>query len=185
MAILRRGLCWAVVGILLLAAPVRAEEENIRLAEQKIKAGLIYNFLKYTSWPAESMATEAPTLTFCSLADSGFDNILRAMQGRNVNQREIQFRVLKGGEGVSTCHALFVGEERAAEWAALRKERTMTGLLTIGDFSGFAAGGGMAEFFYDDKKVGVRLNIAAVEAARLTIEGRLLRLVTVIRPGGE
>ena len=50
------------------------------------------------------------------------------------------------------------------------------------DFREFVNSGGMIEFGLKDDRINVQMNIDAVEAARLRVEDRLLKLATVVHP---
>src|SRR5262245_56282381 len=46
--------------------------ENLQLVEQQIKAGMLYNFLKYTEWPAGRMPTPGEQVVVCVLGSDPF-----------------------------------------------------------------------------------------------------------------
>jgi hypothetical protein len=151
--------------------------DDLQLYEQQIKAGLLYNFLKYTQWP------EKKTLvTVCVFGDDPFEGYLKPMVGRSVNQREITLRFIHTIEEVDTCDLLYINAKERKQWPTLQKSLVEKSVLTVSDFDGFAASGGMIEFGKKEEHVDASLNIDAITAAHLQVQDRLLKLVTVVHP---
>ena len=108
MALLTRiGLALAALLFAAAAVPARADD-GVQLVEQKIKAGLVYNFLKYTDWPPSRMADASSPMTVCIFGDDPFDGYLQPMAGRTVNQRSIVLRTIHAPNEMASCHLLFV-----------------------------------------------------------------------------
>jgi hypothetical protein len=154
-------------------APLAQAQENLRLAEQDIKAGLLYNFLRYTEWPVANV--NAPAVV-CVYGRDPFDGRLQPMAGRTVNQRRIEVRAVRSAANLDSCSLLFVSGDERARWPALRERLPGLALLTVSDFAGFADAGGMIEFTKRDNRIGMRINTDALSAARLVVHDRLLRL---------
>lgn len=179
MAFLNRALFCA--GVMWIVAAFPAAAENIELAEQKIKAGLLYNFLKYTDWPDTSLAQDAP-LTVCVLGRDSFEGSLDPLEGRNVKQRNIAIRKMTEGSDVVGCHLLFLDSGVKKRWPELRARLADKSVLTVSDLPGFIHDGGMIEFGSKQNRIDVTLNLQAVKSAHLAVQERLLRLVTVVEP---
>src|ERR1044071_1171387 len=110
----------ALMGALaaILVASARADD-NVQLIEQKIKAGLIYNFLKYTQWPAGSRQTTGPILV-CAWGGDSFDGNLQPMAGRTVNERSIEIRDVHAAADLAPCALLVFNGSKKAEWPQLK-----------------------------------------------------------------
>jgi hypothetical protein len=159
-------------------------ETSLRLQEQEIKAGLLYNFLKYIEWPAGSGTEASSTATVCIVGTDPFSGYLQPMAGRTVNQRTIKVRTVHDSGEMESCQLLFVSDGEKENWPQMKKSMDGKGVLTVGDFADFASSGGAIEFGLKDDHINVRLNMDAVAAARLHVEDRLLKLVTVVHYGG-
>jgi len=178
MATVRR--CAFLTALLLLAAgdtarPVGAD--SIALVEQKIKAGLLYNFLKYTQWPP---APANAGMNVCLLGGDPFDGHLSPMAGRTVNERAIAVREIDDAKEGPDCSMMVVHADQKASWPLWRKALSGRDVLTVSDFDGFVAQGGMIEFAHVDNRIGVKINVDAVGATHLKVEDRLLKLATVV-----
>lgn len=183
MAFLSRA-AWLGFALLLAAfsASAAPASEGVQLVEQKIKAGLIYNFLKYTQWPGA--ADQAPRIV-CLLGGDPFDGHLGPLAGRTVNQQAIEIRKIATTAEAASCSLLIVHRDQKASWTELRKALSGRDVLTVSDFDGFAADGGMIEFTRIDDRIGVKVNVDAVAATRLIVQERLLKLASIVRTKRE
>ena len=157
--------------------------ERLQLVEQQIEAGLIYNFLRYTQWPAGSAGSTAAPIVVCLLGGDPFAGHLQPMAGRTVNQRVIEIRNLRTIDETQVCALLFVNAAEMPRWPELRAALATKPMLTVSNFEGFADSGGMIEFTRINNRVGVKINTEAVTAARLQVEDRLLRLAAPASAG--
>jgi hypothetical protein len=152
------------------------DQSQLQLSEQKIKAGLIYNFLKYTEWPVSKAEAPAP-LTVCIFGtEDPFNGYLQPIEDRTVNQRKIKLRHISKIEESTSCHMLFVNADEQTEWPALQHTLVNRSVLTVGDFPGFSNAGGMLEFSTGDNRIQILLNIDAVNKTHLRIFDNLRRL---------
>jgi hypothetical protein len=165
-----------LLACLLVAGPAMAQ--SLQLAEQKIKAGMVYNFLKYTDWPAVDGA--AP-MRVCLYGGDPFDGNLQPMQGRSVNQRPIVLQHIKDASEAASCQMLILDSARNGDWPELRTALTGKPVLTVSDSEDFTDAGGMIAFSHRDNRIQVLLSMDAVNAAQLHVEERLLNLVTLTR----
>jgi hypothetical protein len=179
---------YAILIILFLAMtgwPIEAcADTSLLLQEQEIKAGLLYNFLKYIDWPPGSPATTSSSVTVCVFGSDPFSGYLQPMAGRTVNQRKIEIRNIHDIQDISACQLLYVNADEKERWPELMKIVAGKNVLTVGDFTDFTATGGMIEFGLKDDHINVRLNTDSVTAARLHVQDRLLKLVTIVHSGG-
>ena len=164
-----------------VAATAHADD-SLRLAEQKIKAGLLYNFIKHTTWPSageKGGGDSLPPMTVCVYGDDGFADYLRPMDGRTVNQRKLVLRRIGTVPESARCDIVFVSEAEKGDWAELHRFLQVRQVLTVSDFAGFARSGGMIEFHEKDKRIGAIFNLEAFDKAGLHISGSLLELAGV------
>lgn len=146
-------------------------------AEHKIKAGMLYNFLKYTNWPSTDAAKP---MQICLFGPDVFDRSLAALEGRSVHLRSISVRPQTSPEvAAAQCHLVFVSD--IARWPALRKAITGQRVLTVSNAPGFLQQGGMFSFGRADGHIITALNMDALEATNLSVEPRMLKLVKLVR----
>jgi hypothetical protein len=169
----------AIVLATMLMLPARAAD--VQLVEQQIKAGLLYNFLKYTQWPAERAQRTGAAIKVCLLGGDPFDGHLQPMAGRTVNEHVIEVRNVRTMADVDDCSLLFVHADQKENWPELQKALAGKSVLTVSDFQGFALSGGMIEFTRTANRISVTINTEPINSANLQVEDRLLRLASVVR----
>lgn len=158
-----------------------AQPQRLQFYEQEIKAGMLYNFLKYTVWP-DSDAAGAGSITVCLFGGDPFGGYLDKTRGRTVNQKTIIVRNIHAINDAAACNLLFINAGRKDDWPAISAHLSGKSILTVSDFDGFTRAGGMIEFRRRQERVNVEINIRAIQQARLTVKKRLLRLANVISP---
>jgi hypothetical protein len=180
-ALLGRGrLTGAIAALCFAVAGAASAADDLRLGEQDIKAGLLYNFLRYTSWPP---SRNEQAMVVCLYGRDPFSGQLTAMAGRTVNQRVIEVRQVRESAQTDACSLLFINSESKADWPRLRDYLSKRSVLTVSDYEGFVRSGGMIEFTRINNRVGMRVNVDAAGAANLVVQDRLLRLASVVRAG--
>lgn len=164
---------WALFALLLLisGSPSPARADNLQLVEQQIKAGLIYNFLKYTTWPNQS-----GPIVVCLYEHDPFYGSLEPMSKRTVSQRAISVRTVRAPSDIAACSLLYSDARQKRNWPPIQASLAGAPVLTVGEFDGFAAGGGMIEFTRTMQRVGIKINTDAISRAHLAIDDSLLRL---------
>jgi len=152
----------------------------LQLYEEKIKAGLLYNFLKYTSWPTD--AAGKGNLRVCLLGDGPFDTYLYPLQGRMAQQYVITITKIASASEAGNCSIVYIHRDREDSLADILHSLKGRHVLTVSDIDQFAAQGGMVEFGREDQKIDLLINKNAVDAAGLNIQARLLKLAKLV-PG--
>lgn len=152
-------------------------DDSLKLHEQEIKAGLLYNFLKYTEWPTAEAASK---IAVCIFGDDPMESYLKPMAGRTVNRHEISVRKINTAAAAGSCHLLFIAGGDKEGWPELQKALAGKNILTVSDAKGFSDSGGMIEFGRKDNRIHVLLNLNALTAAGIRVHDRLLKLVTVV-----
>jgi hypothetical protein len=165
----RKAVVAGVAALLMLTCAARAEGLN----EQKIKAGLLYNFLKYTDWPQVGQKT----LNVCLFREDSFEGSLDPIRGRTAQQHQISIVRINSASQVGTCHAVFIPAVAASSVSEILAQARGKGILTVSDIHGFARQGGMIEFaMKDDQRIHILINRAAISAADIRIQSRITRL---------
>ena len=164
---------WSILALVCLAAPsVSAQSED------QVKAAFLFNFARYVEWPAEAFEGSGAAITICVLGDEGFEEIVAStVAGKRVGERPVE--VASSVEDFARCHLAYVGDDEADVPAILARLDGRS-VLTVADRAGFAAAGGIANFFRADNKIRFEINPGAAKRAGLKIRSSLLRLARVV-----
>lgn len=170
---------------ILMALPFSALAQNtghFELNEQKIKAGLVYNFLKYTSWPVSSGLEKNRSIRVCLLGGDSFDGYLSPLHGRTAQQYKIEIDSIPTPEEGRNCNMVFIHRSRIEDLPDILKSLESSGALTVSDIPRFAEKGGMIELsMQKDQRIHLFINGRAARNSGLVIQDRLLKLAETVR----
>lgn len=166
---------------LIVFTPAVAQSVSpIQLYEQKIKAGLVYNFLKFTKWP-EDKFENGRGLNVCLYGGDSFDGYLHSLNGRTAQQLEITIQQTSGRNNTNGCHLLFLHSSEADALPEVLPYFHNRRILTMSDIPGFADKGGMVEVSkQEDQRIHMLLNERALSVADLFVDERLRKLAEFV-----
>lgn len=169
-------------GMMLCLLPffVCAQEKNLQLYEHKIKAGLVYNLLKYTAWPKESLPQKSGKLQICLFGEDPFDGYLSPLKGRTAQQAPISITHITTVDETKTCSVVIIHRDQEKNLTELLQFLKHKNVLTISDITHFAERGGMVEMAKEDAKINLYINKEAVNHAGLNIQDPMLKLAKIV-----
>lgn len=146
--------------------------------QQEIEAAYVLNFTRYVEWPAASFPSAGAAVKLCVTGADEFRPILeRAVAGRRTRGRALQVVAPEVPRAAGECHAIYIGETRAAaaQWLAALEDEP---ILTVGGGADFVRRGGMIGFVVVDGTVRFEINAERARRAGLQISSRVLALAT-------
>lgn len=169
---------WPVLALVsLFATGLNLWAQGGPAPEYQVKAVFLFNLVQFVQWPPQAFPAPGTHLVIGVLGEDPFGGYLdETLRGERVNNRPLVVQRYRRVSDIKTCHVLFVSRSGAESleqvFAALRGRP----VLTVGDAEDFIARGGMIRLVTENNKIRIRLNLAAVRAAGLTISSKLLRL---------
>jgi len=162
------------------AIPVQAAGPDPSL----VKAAFAYNFIKFVSWPPETLPPEATGITLCVLGNDPLGNALESLSGKTVNGKLLTVKRMKNREEASDCHILYICKSESKQVKDILRS-TRGGVLTIGDMKHFASVGGIINFIFVDSRISFEINTDAAATGGIRISSQLLRLAKIVRNGNR
>jgi len=160
--------------MLLLTAVTAAAQD---VTEPALKAAFIYNFAKFTEWPAEVIPNGEP-MVLCVLGDAAIGEALeQAVKGRTLAGHSMT--VVQAGpvmRPLEGCHLLYISGATMGQAAKAVAGLHETPVLTISDAEGFTEQGGIAQLFFDHGHLRFNIQLESAKRARLRLSSRLLVL---------
>ncbi len=163
----------------------RADAKASASREYRIKAAFLYNFAKFTVWPAAAFADAKAPLRLCVLGEDPFHGALAALEGRTVKNRPIVASRPASADSLGQCHLLFVSASEHGRLATILESLRGMPVLAVGDTPGFARSGGTIRLEIVSNKVRFEINVGAAQNAKLKIDSRLLRLGRIVSTATE
>lgn len=170
---LRRLTCALAIGLLALLRPGAPAAQEV--TGPALRAAFLFNFVKFTTWPADALPDGAP-LQMCVMNAPAIGNALvQAVQGRTVAGHAIRVAEPDDVSALRACHVLFVSGTRAAAFKAVAAVRDAP-VLTVSDLPAFTTDGGIAQFHVQQGQLRFVFALEAIRAARLQVSSKLLAL---------
>ena len=150
-----------------------------------IKAGFIYNFIRFIKWPPQSYSyKESAKYNICVIGNNPFGSILHRLKEKHRYKEhplEITLDVSQGDyEG---CHILFIGYSERFNVEQIVEQTKDTPILTVGDTDGFTERGIDINLLIIENRVKLRINKQCLDAKGFKVSSELLDLATIVRGG--
>ncbi len=179
-----RHLCrLAIAGALcaLLAAP-NLHGQQPAASEYEVKATYLYNFARFTEWPAKDAGAKDNSFAVCVLGRDPFGSILDTiLAGEAIGGKQMVHRRISSAQDAGNCRIVFIS---ASEKSRLKETLAVlegTSALTVSDIPDFSVHGGMIEFVVERDKVRFEVNLQTTGEAGLMLSSELLKVAVSIR----
>ncbi|HWN95719.1 MAG TPA: YfiR family protein [Methylomirabilota bacterium] len=175
--------CLALVALLNFHVRVEAVDSAAGL-EYKVKGAFLFNFAKFTEWPADSFSTPAsPLLIGVFPSDPAAPILKQVLNAATVNGRPLLLKWLTPDDDLRSCHLIFLSraeKDRAASVIAAVKDAPV---VTVGETERFAHDGGIINFIQRDGSVRLEINLVAAERVGLKMSSKLAGMGKLVKGG--
>jgi len=148
--------------------------------EYLIKAAILYNFAKFTRWPAESFESAGAPLQLCVFGIDPFRDALATIDGKRVGSRNLRTRLITDTTMVDGCHLLFVSASENERLADILAATQGAAVLTVADIPDFSRAGGIITLNIVEDRTRFDVNRLAADQAGLKLSAKLLRLADTV-----
>jgi len=175
------------------AATEKDKPPQIQASESDIKAAFMYNFIKFTDWPANKIF-ENNTITIGLLGEHDFHDAFDAIKDKKINDNQImvknfgkfsqfcttnesgktQFK--KEIEELRKCHLLFVCDSEQKYYKDIIDSLNGWHVLSVGETEDFLDAGGIITFIPGKGKATFEISQTAAKKEKIKISSRVLRL---------
>lgn len=173
-------LCLAVVALALAPEKIRAQAGVSK--EYQVKAAFLFHFAQFVEWPAETFTNADAPFRIGVLGGNPFGGALdEIVKGETIGNRKIAVQYSRRAADLKNCQIVFVCESEKARLPRILKELDGPSTLIVGECDGFAASGGVLNFFLEDGKVHFEINPDAAAREKLEISSQLFRLGKIVK----
>ncbi|GAB6907062.1 conserved hypothetical protein [Desulfosarcina cetonica] len=146
-----------------------------------LKAALVLNFAKFTTWPPDAFAGPEADMELWVLGDTIIQQAFASIDGETIGSRKIHVRHAGSVSATDPCHMLFVAlnVDRPILTAALASVWDRP-VLSVGETSEFIQLGGIINIFNKDGRYHFEIKPAAANQRGLKLSSRLLKLAIVL-----
>lgn len=150
-----------------MSLPYAAETAS----EPAVRAALLFNFLRFTEWPATSINNLH--LQLCLATNDA--EVLAAMEALNARLVRNKPLLVARYRLQTDCDVIYIDSRQ--RWNSIvDKPAMLPHALTIGDYPGFASDGGMIEIILQEGRPRFDINLQEAKRAGLRIYPQLLQL---------
>jgi hypothetical protein len=163
---------WTLV-CFLFAPVLWADDSSV---EYKVRAGYLYNFTKFITWPVD----DAKTFNLCILGNDPFVELIDPIEKLSVLERSIKvFRFDSFGsmDKETHCHILYISPSIKETLLVQNFEST----LVVGESEQFIEQGGMIGFVNRQGKIKLQINLKAITQSGLKVSAKLLEVADVVK----
>jgi hypothetical protein len=169
---------WLAGGLLALAVwlahgPALAQAQQA--SEQTVKAGFVYNFVKFTQWPAPRDSERGPLLV-CTPGAQPLGGQFALLQGRPIGNRSIEIRTNVPASEWRDCLVLYFAEGDMHRLDTAVRSLGNAPVLTVSDAPDFVQAGGMIGLRIEDSRVRFDVNLGAAQRATLSLNSQMVKL---------
>jgi uncharacterized protein DUF4154 len=169
----------ATAAIALYGCASFASAQTPTASDVAVKAAFIFNFTKFTEWPA--LPSGAAIVACVTGDDAVAAALVQTVGGKTISGHTVEVRNAQDRAMWRDCHVLFIADAAARRGAGGLDGITGLPVLTVSDRSGFSRAGGIIEFYLEDERMRFAINVDAVERAGLHLSSRLLQLARIVR----
>jgi YfiR/HmsC-like len=146
---------------------------------QSLTVAFLYNFMKLSEWPPETVAKE---LTLCSVQAGDYSIDVDSLAGKEIQRYILKIRHLTQGDGIEGCQLLYIPEDekpiRIREWLKIMENKP---LLSVSSSPGFLDQGGMIELVSEGEHLQFEVNLTPVEQAGIKLSSKMLQIAREVQ----
>ena len=165
----------SVCGSLAASAPA--------LNEYELKAAFLYNFVKFTEWPAEESGKSDEPFIIGVVGKDPFGAALdKLIEGETIHDKKIVARRFpRMDAAMANSHVLFISVSEEQNLAAILKLLDGQAVLTVSEIANFAQRGGIIDLKKENNRIIFEINLFTARRAGLAMNAQLLKLAKVVR----
>lgn len=156
-----------------LTVPVPADAQS-SVDEASVKAGYLFNFMKFVSWPQAAVTQQ---FIVCVLGSNPFGSVIETLNGREIRSSVIRVVTDVPLEQTKYCHVVFVSKSESGRLMPTLLRLRQMPILTVSDIEGFSGKGGIIELMTStDGDISFRVSQKSAEDVGLRVSSKLLSL---------
>lgn len=168
---------------ILLPASFSVSAQAARPSETELKAAFLYNFIKFTEWPAEEMANKSDPFVIGVIGKDPLGAVLdKTIEGESYQQKAIVVRrFARMDESVGHSQVLFISASEENNLAAILKLLDGQAVLTVSEIENFAHRGGVIKLARENNRIVFEINLDSAKRAGLAMNAQLLKLARIVK----
>lgn len=173
----RSGIPWLLLLSTLLGGQAASADST---PEYQLKAAYLFNFAKFTEWPAASLPAGAP-VTICIAGRDPFGDALAGLESKMLQSRPVRVRRGVHAEDLRGCQIVFITDNDERRMQDLLRAAESASTLTLSDIDGFVEQGGMIGLITRENRILFDVNFDMTHRANVKLSSQVLKLARSVR----
>jgi len=152
------------------------------LREYELKAGFLYNVLKFVQWPENPGGPSLP-VSVVLIAPAPIKEFAAALGGRSVKGRPIVVDLLSDADAIGDARVVFVTADATGQLPRVLRAVEGRSVLTVAEEGADGSGQAVIALAIAETKLTFDVNLDAAQRARLQLDSNLLALARKVRGG--
>ncbi|MEM8711576.1 MAG: YfiR family protein, partial [Planctomycetota bacterium] len=163
--------------------PANLSAADAHTKEYKVKAALLYNFLKYARFPDGTFPKKSAPVTILVVGKNPFGPILEKVLGKKkAGGRPFKFESTESiPKGEIKAQLVFASGLDEGAQQQLVKKLAKKPVLLVGEMDGFAERGGFINLYLEKGKVRFAINTNCQKSTGIQLKAELLKLAKLVK----
>lgn len=164
-----------ILAMLLCSQLLISGEAASQLTPAQIKAAYLYNFTKFTRWPA-SQPNHNPQPVICTYGVSQTNKAISALSGKPLGQQVISLLQPASEAEFQRCNVLYIDKKYHRKLDYMLDLVDTHAVLTISDDTDFIQHGGLIQFQELAGRLRFRINTQLLNQSQIKLSSKLLKV---------
>ena len=152
------------------------------LGEREIRAAYLFNFIRFTEWPAAAFAAADTPINVCLLDGRESSGVaLAPLEGKTVGARTIHVSAGTTLAAARECHVVYVADAALVRLPSLRETLGDAPTLLVGESDAALDRGAMIGFRALERRLGFIINLGAARRVGLRLSPQVLKIALEVR----
>jgi hypothetical protein len=157
-----------------------ADGDDPAVLEYQVKAGFVFNFLKFVSWPTDA-GIPTDVWRIGVIGDrSVVETMSETLAGGTIAGRPVEVSAIGEDADLARCHVVFVEDNYTDASASLVATIRDRPILVVGETRDFARTHGIIGFVRRKNNLRLEINPGRAKEAGLIISGKLASLADLV-----
>ncbi len=162
-------------------APARAAAPEHALSDLELRAVYLYNFVRFTDWPARTFKDAGTPLTIAVLGEPEFAaQLTRLLDHKQAGGRTVTVVAVLDPADCLDAQLVYIGAGQEKRLGLVLPSLAHRPIMTVSSIPSFLRQGGMIRLVQAEERLRFEINQRATREAGLQVSARLLQLATVV-----
>ncbi len=148
--------------------------------QEQFKAVYLFHFANFIEWPKAKLAA-GKQFNICTLNADNLVPYLNELAGESIKGKMVTIYTQPKQNQFSRCHIIFIDKQSDLMDKSLLSTAIKNNILLVSDKNSFVNKGGTIEYFIENNKLRIAINLTMTKKTSLKVSSKLLRIAKVVQ----